>query len=88
MGLSMQPFEVGLLRGAAGARLAPVFRTPMEKELFAMSIEVYEIVMPIGVLCWAIGMTLYTCWEGNRLERKHSKKPRASGVCPCCGHAV
>lgn len=52
-----------------------------------MSIEVYEIVMPIGVLCWAIGMTLYTRWEGNRLERKHSKKPGASGVCPCCGQA-
>ncbi len=45
-----------------------------------MSIEVYEIVMPIGVLCWAVGMTLYTRWEGNRLERKHSKKLGKSGV--------
>ena len=60
----------------------------MEKDLLAMSIEVYEIVMPIAVLCWAIGMTLYTRWEGNRLELKHSKKPGASGVCPCCGSAV
>ncbi len=53
-----------------------------------MSIEVYEIVLPIAALFWGIGMTLYTCWEGGRLERKHSKKPGAHGVCPCCRQAV
>ncbi len=37
-----------------------------------MSIEVYEIVLPIAALVWGIGVTLYTHWEGNRLERQHS----------------
>ena len=56
----------------------------MEKEQFAMSIEVYEIVLPVAALCWGIGVTLYTRWEGNRLDRKRSVGQAGSSECHCC----